>query len=55
MLLSKNMAYPLTIVECECCEGRFILDPDAMVEDCLLEVVQLLCRCCRPEGEGDMT
>ena len=46
------MAYPMPIVECECCEGRFILDPEAVVEDLMLEIVQLLCRTCRPEAEG---
>ena len=50
--VSKNMAYPVPIVECDCCEGRFILDPEAMVEDIVLEIVQLLCRTCRPEEEG---
>ena len=49
------MAYPLTIVECDCCEDRFVLDPQAVVEDLTLETVRLLCHCCRPEDEGGPT
>ena len=45
------MAYPVPIVHCEDCERRFVLDPSAMVEDVLLEIVRLLCQSCR--GEDD--
>ena len=46
------MAYPLTIVHCDGCESRFVLEPGALVEDVLLEIVRLLCRHCR-DGEND--
>ncbi len=49
------MAYPLPIVECDCCEGRFVLDPQAVVEDLMLEIVRLLCQGCRPEDEEGPT
>ena len=50
-LLPKTMAYPVPIVHCEDCERRFVLDPSAMVEDVLLEIIRLLCQNCR--GEDD--
>ena len=46
------MAYPVPIVRCEGCETRFVLDPSAMVEDALLEIVRLLCQGCRHD-DGD--
>ena len=41
------MAYPVPIVRCEDCECRFVLDPGALVEDVLLEIIRLLCQGCR--------
>lgn len=46
------MAYPIPIVDCEFCERRFILDPGALVEDLILELVQFLCRDCRDGDAG---
>ena len=43
------MAYPAPIVDCDRCERRFILDPGALVEDAILELVRFLCRHCRDE------
>ncbi len=48
------MSYPLTIVCCEGCESRFVLEPGAIVEDALLEVIRLLCLPCRDgEDQGE--
>ena len=48
------MSYPLTIMPCESCDARFVLDPGALVEDALLETIRLLCRHCRDdEGQGE--
>ena len=47
------MAYPVPIVRCEDCERRFVLDPGAMVEDVLLEIIRLLCQGCRDETSGE--
>ncbi len=47
------MSYPLTIVHCEGCDARFVMEPGALIEDALLEIVRLLCRPCRDEeGHG---
>ena len=47
------MAYPVPIVCCEDCERRFVLDPGAMVEDVLQEIIRLLCEGCREEEWGE--
>ena len=46
------MSYPAPIVDCEFCERRFVLEPGALVEDLILELVRLLCRDCRDESGG---
>ena len=46
------MSIPVPIVECEGCQRRFGLTPQAFIEDDLLETVTLLCRGCR-DGENE--
>ncbi len=43
------MSIPVPIVECEGCQRRFGLTPQAFIEDHLLETVTLLCRGCRDD------
>lgn len=43
------MSIPVPIVECEGCQRRFGLTPQAVIEDDLLDTVRLLCRHCRDE------
>ena len=45
------MSIPVPIVECEGCQRRFGLTPQAFIEDDLLETVTLLCRGCRDDGD----
>ena len=47
------MAYPTPIVDCDACERRFVPDPDALVEDAILELVRFLCRHCRAGDDGE--
>lgn len=45
------MSIPVPIVECEGCQRRFGLTPQAFNEDETLETVSLLCRGCRDDEQ----
>ncbi|MBV9127970.1 MAG: hypothetical protein JO117_07785 [Verrucomicrobia bacterium] len=46
------MAIPVPLVHCEHCERRFVLQPESVVEDEVLDAIWLLCRACRGDGSG---